>query len=182
MVNLIQTLIYIPLLLPHIIVYYLHEKTLINADIKRWNERHGLSFPKIISLCYLLANFKEFRSLYYRRIGRINYILRYLRPQCSLHINTKLIGGGCYIQHGFSTIIYAESIGDNFWVNQQVTIGDSGKGIPRIGNNVRIGAGAIVIGPIKIGNNVRIGAGAIVVNDIPDGATVLCEKAKIYTI
>lgn len=182
MVNFIQTLIYLPLLFPHVLIYFFIDKTLIDADINRWCEQQGLSLPKLFALCYLLANFNEYRSLYYRRVGRINYILRYLRPQHSLFINTKRIGGGCYIQHGFSTIIYAESIGDNFWVNQQVTIGDSGKGIPSIGNNVRIGAGAIVIGPIKIGNDVRIGAGAIVVNDIPDGATVIGEKAKVYIV
>lgn len=65
------------------------------------------------------------------------------------------------------------------WVNQNVTIGHSGKGIPEIGDNVHIGAGAIVIGPIKIGNNVRIGAGAIVVNDIPDNSVVISNKAHI---
>lgn len=51
--------------------------------------------------------------------------------------------------------------------------------MPTIGDNVYIGAGAILIGGIKIGNNVKIGAGAIVVNDIPDNATVVCEKARV---
>jgi len=89
------------------------------------------------------------------------------------------MGGGCFIQHGFSTIIYANKIGKNFWCNQCVTIGHSGKGIPEIGDNVSIGCGAIVIGPIRIGNNVRIGAGAIVVSDVPDNSVVVSDKAHI---
>lgn len=65
-------------------------------------------------------------------------------------------------------------------IYQNVTIGNrnSSKG-PHIGKNVLIGAGAIIIGPIKIGDNSRIGAGAIVCDDIPPCSVVICEKAKI---
>lgn len=42
-----------------------------------------------------------------------------------------------------------------------------------------VGANAVIIGPITIGNNVKIGAGAIVVEDVPDNCTVVCEKAHI---
>ena len=51
--------------------------------------------------------------------------------------------------------------------------------MPIIGDNVYIGAGAIIIGKVHIGNNVKIGAGAIVVTDVPDNATAVCEKARI---
>lgn len=50
---------------------------------------------------------------------------------------------------------------------------------PVIGDNVTIGAGAIILGGVRIGNNVNIGAGAIVVDDVPDNTTVVCEKARV---
>lgn len=51
--------------------------------------------------------------------------------------------------------------------------------MPVIGDNVTIGAGAIVLGGIKVGNNVNIGAGAIVLDDVPDNSTVVCQKARV---
>lgn len=84
-----------------------------------------------------------------------------------------------FIQHVFSTIITAKSIGDNFIVLQQVTIGYTEKGCPTIGNNVKICAGAIVIGDIVIHDNVTIGAGAVVVKDVPAGTVVAGNPARI---
>lgn len=52
-------------------------------------------------------------------------------------------------------------------------------GTPTIGDNVYIGAGAIIIGGITVGDNVKIGAGATVVSDIPANCTVVCHKARI---
>jgi len=72
-------------------------------------------------------------------------------------------------------------IGDNVRIDQQVTIGirwDENRA-PVIGNNVRIGAGAKVLGSINIGNNVRIGANAVVLTDIPEGATAVGVPARI---
>ncbi len=89
------------------------------------------------------------------------------------------IGGGLVIQHGTATDINAKSIGENLWINQRATIGWTEHGNPIIGNNVRIGVGAIVIGPISVGNNVNIGANAIVVEDVPDNVTICSPKAKI---
>jgi len=67
----------------------------------------------------------------------------------TLFITTSDIKGGLFIQHGFATIISAASIGENCWINQQVTIGYSDKTeCPHIGNNVHIYAGAKVIGGI----------------------------------
>jgi len=97
------------------------------------------------------------------------------------NIGNKYItnGGGIYIQHGTSTILTAKRIGENLWVNQNVTIGWSGPGCPTIGDNVRIGTGAVVIGPITIGDNVNIGANAIVTKDVPSNTTVVSPHAFI---
>ncbi len=74
-----------------------------------------------------------------------------------------------YIQHGFSTIISAKSVGEECWINQQVTIGFEQDRQPVIGNHVRICAGAIIIGDVTIGDNSIVAAGAVVTKDIPPG-------------
>jgi serine O-acetyltransferase len=100
-----------------------------------------------------------------------------------LFIRTDDIGEGLFIQHGFSTIIYAKSIGKDCWINQQITIGQAyrngGGGISTIGDNVAIYAGAKVLGNITIENNVKIGANAVVVKNVPDNCTVIGIPAYI---
>lgn len=89
-------------------------------------------------------------------------------PLDSLYITTPDIGGGLYIQHGFSTYIPAESIGENCWINQLVNIDyKDNTRPPVIGDHVTISCGAVVVGPITIGDNVTIGANAVVVKDLP---------------
>lgn len=93
-----------------------------------------------------------------------------LRPLESLYIWVGELGDRCYFQHGFSTVIGAKSIGNECWINQQVTIGFKEDGSqPTIGNRVKICAGAIVIGNITIGDDAVIAAGATVVHDVPPG-------------
>ena len=85
-----------------------------------------------------------------------------------------------YIQHGFSTIISAKSIGEKCWINQQVTIEYSNlSDAPTIGNGVRITAGAKVFGDITIGDNSIIGANAVVFKDVPPNCTVVGVPAYI---
>lgn len=130
--------------------------------------------------CWLLVFYREFRSLiYYRcRLARLFKVIA--PPMTNLFINCENIGKGLFIQHGFSTIISAKSIGDDCWINQQVTIGwTSSTDAPIIGNNVKIYAGAIVIGNVHVGDNVRIGAGAVVVKDIEDNATVVGASCRV---
>ena len=134
----------------------------------------------LIKLMYLLINVEEFRNIFYLRVGYWKYILFYLPPLSSLYIRVKSddFGAGTYIQHGFATVITAEHIGSNCWINQQVTIGynDSktkGLGKPWIGDNVRISAGAKVCGPIKIGDNSTIGVNAVAVKDVPANSVLI---------
>lgn len=92
---------------------------------------------------------------------------------------TKEIGRGLLIVHGDATYINAKKIGNNCYVNQCVTIGVIGDKAPIIGDNVRIGAGAIVLGNIIVGDNVNIGAGAVVVKSVPSNSTVVGNPAMI---
>lgn len=160
---------------------------LIKKDIHRWGSilRHNTKVSDVFTLVDILTFFPEFRNLFYARVQTKNAILAkmlalFAKPQPLLNISAENLGGGCYIQHGFATIIAAKSIGENLWINQCVTIGYSNStDCPTIGNNVRIGAGAKVIGNVCVGDNVIIGANAVVVKDVPDNAVVVGVPAKI---
>ncbi len=149
----------------------------LHMDVERWGEIYGIEGPFNLVLATLLSTKKEFRNLFiyrnrYRRIYRW-WIKIWYKPIDTLFIETEQIGGGLFIQHGFSTIIAAESIGENCWINQQVTIGYSGKERPPIiGNNVMITCGAKVLGPITIGDNAIIGANAVEIKDVEKGAVM----------
>jgi len=68
-------------------------------------------------------------------------------------------------------------VGDDCTIYHGVTLGGTGKDKnkrhPTVGNNVMIGAGSKILGPIKIGDNVKIGAGAVVLHDIESNTTVV---------
>ncbi len=94
------------------------------------------------------------------------------------------IGKRFFIDHGTGVVIgETTEIGDDCTIYQGVTLGgtgkDTGKRHPTLGNNVMVGAGAKVLGPITIGNNVRIAAGAVVLTDIPDNCTAVGIPAKV---
>lgn len=96
------------------------------------------------------------------------------------------IAGGLQFFH-YSCIIIAQSvtIGKNASIHQGVTIGRvfAGKynGVPTIGDNVVIFAGAKLLGKIHIGNNVVIGANAVVIKDVPDDCVIAGVPAKIIS-
>ena len=176
--------------LPHVFLYLLSKnKETIKIDIERWTEctqiplksiRGGRKIAHIKSLVYLLLSTPEYRYVFYLRTGKMSTVLQYLPREKTLYINTKSenFRAGTFIQHGFSTIIPAEHIETNSWINQQVTIGynDSktkGLGRPWIGNNVRFSAGAKVCDPVKIGNNCIIGMNAVVVKDVPENNVII---------
>lgn len=159
---------------------YLFDKYAIVEDLARWRSLGKTPFNRsFVALLDLLCRFKEFRNVFYMRYRTLRHLKFLMPPLSSLYINTENVGPGLFIHHGFSTIISAKSIGKNCWINQQVTIGHTAKGSPTIGDNVKICAGAIVIGDIHIGNNVTIAAGATVNMDIPDNALVVAQKARI---
>jgi len=95
------------------------------------------------------------------------------------------IGKGFYIGH-FGGVYIKAKIGENCTVAQQVVIGHkggfSGGGVPLLGDNVFVGTGAKIIGEVRVGNNVKIGANAVVTKDISDNATVVGVPAKVVKI
>jgi serine O-acetyltransferase len=93
------------------------------------------------------------------------------------------IGRRCFIDHGSGAVIgETAEIGDDVTLYHGVTLGgtslDPGKRHPIIGNNVVIGSGAQVLGPISVGQDARIGANAVVLKDVPAGVTMVGIPAK----
>lgn len=100
-----------------------------------------------------------------------------------IHPGAK-IGNGLFIDHGMGVVIGETSeVGDNCTIYHQVTLGgtgkDKGKRHPTIGSNVMVGSGSKLLGPIILGDNVRIGANAVVLKDIPSNTTAVGIPAKI---
>jgi serine O-acetyltransferase len=88
------------------------------------------------------------------------------------------IGRRCFIDHGMAVVIgETTEIGDDVTIYQAVTLGgtgkDTGKRHPTIGNNVIVSSGAKVLGPFKVGDNSKIGAGAVVLQEVPPNCTVV---------
>ena len=106
-----------------------------------------------------------------------------------IHPGAK-IGKNLFIDHGMGVVIGETSeIGDNVTIYHAVTLGGSSPSIdserqrhekrhPTIGNDVVIGSGAQVIGPVNVGNGARIAANAVVVKDVPENATMVGIPAK----
>lgn len=171
---------------PHLVLLFMAKPgNPIFRDIEAWSEKllRRSSTQRgdlMLDAVRLLTGTAEFRNLFYYRLPRARFFKFLARPENTLHILTPDIGPGLFIQHGFATIISAESIGDNCWINQQVSIGyTSSTGAPRIGDNVTINAGAKVLGDIVVGDNAKVGANAVVIKNVPSDCTVVGVPARI---
>ena len=129
---------------------------------------HILIFHKLSHFLYIHKLF--FLARLISQIGRFF-------TGIEIHPGAK-IGRRLFIDHGMGIVIgETTTIGNDCIMYHNATLGGTGKDKykrhPDIGNNVMIGAGAKVLGPIKIGNNVKIGANSTVLKNIPDDATVV---------
>ena len=176
------------LLIPSYLLFLLSKSnTLIEEDLVFWTKtlriNKGDRFKNFI---WLMKNLKEYRTIFYWRIGRRSRYISWLAPAHStlyLQVSPNNVGKGFVIQHGHSTIVLIKSCGDNCQIWQNVTLGKKqsvdNQPIPSIGNNVKICAGAIVLGDVHIGDNSTIGAGSIVLKDVPDNCVVVGNPARI---
>ena len=172
--------------------------SLIRSDYKK-HRLYGSGFFTIIfmtqgfwaSCQYRIAHcvFSLFKNRYLRRAVLWPFYLwqkaNEILAGISIPASAK-IGHSFYIGH-FGGIILNSNviIGSNCNISQGVTIGISGtdekRGVPEIGDNVYIGAGAVVCGKIKVGNNVLIGACSLVNKDLPDNSVAVGVPAQIVS-
>lgn len=122
----------------------------------------------------------EFRNVFYLRVGKAAWPIRWLCPRLvTLEIESPSIGPGFFIQHGDNTYVSAASIGANCWIGRHVVIGYSNDtDRPEIGDNVKIYAGAKIIGKIKVGDNAVIGLNTVVIDNVAPNVTLLGVPGK----
>lgn len=157
----------------------------IREDIKTVVEkdpaaRNGLE----VLLCYpgvwAIIMHRPAHFLYkhnFKLIARIISQMTRFFTGVEIHPGAK-IGRRCFIDHGMGIIIgETTEIGDDCTIYQGVTLGgtgkDEGKRHPTLGDRVMVSSGAKVLGPFRVGNDVKIGSGAVVLKEIPDGCTVV---------
>ncbi len=150
--------------------------------------------PAAKSVLEVILLYPGFHALGWYRIGNFFYrhhrfIIARLFGQAGrfwtgieIHPGAK-IGRRLFIDHGFGTVIGETSIiGDDCTLYHNVTLGgttlDEVKRHPTLGNNVTVGAGAQVLGPVVLGDYVRVGANAVVVRDVDAFLTVVGIPAK----
>lgn len=101
-----------------------------------------------------------------------------------IHPGAK-IGKFLFIDHGMGVVIGETAvIGDYCTIYHGATLGGTGnektqKRHPSLGNNVIVGAGVTILGPVHIGNNCKIGADSVVLFDMPDNSTAVGTKARL---
>ncbi|HJS39793.1 MAG TPA: serine O-acetyltransferase EpsC [Sphingomicrobium sp.] len=113
----------------------------------------------------------------------VNHLARFLTA-IDIHPGAK-IGRNFFVDHGFTVIGETAEIGDNVTIYQSVTLGGTnpttgvgGKRHPTLRDNVVIGSGAQVLGPITVGEGAKIGANSVVTKDVVPGSTVVGIPAK----
>lgn len=121
-----------------------------------------------------------------RPIGAILRHLDQLLFACHIGSHAQ-IGEGCIFQHNGLGVVISEHavLGNRCVVYQHVTVGaleDGSEEVPTIGDDVIIGAGATLLGPIRVGDGSKVGAGAVVLRDVPSGATAVGVPAKILGV
>ena len=136
-------------------------------------------------------------TIYYRIAHRLYrwhayFLARLISQWCRFWTGIEIhpgatIGRRLVIDHGTGIVIgETAELGDDVLLYQQVTLGGTGKDVgkrhPTIGNNVMIGAGAKVLGPITIHDNARIAAGAVVLQEVPANATAVGVPAQIVRV
>lgn len=134
--------------------------------------------PSIAIKFYRIERFFYLHKM--RLIAQFVYHMMQLVLGCTIPYSADL-GGGVNIAHFHGIVIHHKSsIGENTVIYQNVTLGGrNGKPGPRVGKNCVIGAGACILGDIEIGNNVNIGANAVVLENIPDNCTAVGVPARI---
>jgi serine O-acetyltransferase len=162
----------------------------LRETIKAYKERDPAARSSWeVVLCYPGLHAVLWHKLSHALWGRGFYTLGRLSSHISRWLTgieihpAATIGRRLIIDHGMGVVIgETAEIGDDCYLYHQVTLGVAramgGKRHPTVGNNVIIGAGAKVLGPITIGDNARVGSNAVVVDAVPADTTVVGIPAR----
>jgi serine O-acetyltransferase len=143
-----------------------------------------------VLLCYPGLHAVWIHRLAHWFYGRRMYVLARMISQTArfltgieIHPGAK-IGKRLFIDHGHGVVIgETAEVGDDVLLYQGVTLGGTGnqrgKRHPTVGNRVVVGTGAAILGNIRLGNDVKVGAGSVVVHSVPDDSTVVGIPAKV---
>ncbi|MHB8647772.1 MAG: serine O-acetyltransferase [Thermomicrobiales bacterium] len=162
----------------------------IREDIQAFYEKD----PAAKSTLEIILAYPGFHAVVLHRLAHRLYLRRVpVLPRLVSHFGRFItgieihpgarLGRRLTIDHGMGIVIgETAEVGDDVLLYQGVTLGNArfqrGKRHPTVGNNVVIGAGAKVLGPITIGDGARVAAGAVVVNDVPPHTTAAGVPAK----
>lgn len=115
-------------------------------------------------------------------LPKLIYYIQYMLFNCSVPPSCSLGKGTKFAYGGIATVVHARAVvGKHCVIGQCCTIGGRSHHyeVPVIGDNVYIGAGAKILGPVHIGDNCVIGAGAVVLKDVPARSVVVGVPAKV---
>jgi serine O-acetyltransferase len=150
------------------------------APRSRWEV---LLYPGLWAVAWHKVAHRMFKARLFFLARAVNHTSRFLTG-IDIHPGAR-IGRHLFIDHGFTVIGETAEIGDNVTIYQCVTLGGTnpangvgGKRHPTLEDNVIVGSGAQILGPITIGQRARVGANAVVTEDVPEGATMVGVKAR----
>jgi serine O-acetyltransferase len=150
------------------------------APRSRWEV---LLYPGVWALFWHRVAHRLFRARLFFLARLVNHLSR-MFTAIDIHPGAT-IGRNFFIDHGFTVIGETAVIGDNVTIYQGVTLGgtnptngEPGKRHPTLEDNVIVGSGAQILGPITVGRRARIGASAVVTESVPEGATMIGVKAR----
>ena len=167
-------------MLSRLIAYLDSVKARDPAPRSRWEV---LLYPGLWALAAHRVAHRLYRARLFFAARAVNHLARFLTG-IDIHPGAT-IGRHLFVDHGFTVIGETATIGNNVTIYQCVTLGGTnptngkpGKRHPTLMDNVIVGSGAQILGPITVGTRARIGANAVVTEDVPDGATMVGVKAR----
>lgn len=153
--------------------------------------------PAALSVIEVLTSYPGTQAVLLHRVAHFFWLIGLpFIPRYISHISRQItgieihpgatVGRNFFIDHGGGVVIgETVEIGDNVTLYQGVTLGGTSdkreKRHPTLKDNVVVGAGAKVIGPLVIGNNVKIGANSVVINDVPDNSVVVGIPGRVVS-
>ena len=171
-------------------------KSFIKACLELYEDANNIKEkdPAANNILYVILMYQGFHSLMFHRIAHwfykchlfflarlISQIARFFTG-IEIHPGAK-IGRRLFIDHGMGIVIgETATIGNDCTIYHGVTLGGTGKDKkkrhPDLGDNVLVGCGAKILGPIKIGDNVKIGANSVVLKDVQENTTIVGIPGK----